>query len=165
VAVEAFDGRGWTAPGRQADEFNDGLTLEIFATLLRAEADGLVELPGPLLDQLPRHLAECGTRQLNHPITVALFGAPFRNPLGKAVPRPQRPVRMLWHPWAIHCAARWMRRCQRTGAPHDEVVRTRRVLRHLVLTLGEAAVEEAKTGYTYVISETLIGLTAIDPPS
>ncbi len=160
-----FNGRGWATPSRQAEELNDGLTLQVFATLLRAEADGLVQLPGPLLAQVPHHLAECGTRPLDYQITVALFGGqPFRNHLGKTVPRPQRPVRLLWHPWALATAALWERRCERTGAPHDEVVRTRRVLGHLVLTLGDAAVEEAKTGYTYVVAETLLALTALDPP-
>ena len=162
--LRRFDGQGWSARGRQEEEFNDGLTLQIFATLLRAETDGVVELPGPLLDQIPRHLADCGKRPLNYQISVALFGLPFRNHLGKVVPRPQRPVRMLWYPWALSCAASWLRRCERMGAAHDEIVRGRRVLGHLVLALGDAAAEEAKTGYTYVIAETLMGLNALEPP-
>ena len=48
--------------------------------------------------------------------------------------------------------------------PHDEIVRTRRVLGHLLLDLGPAAVEEGKEGYTYVTAETLIGLTAVETP-
>jgi hypothetical protein len=162
--LRRFDGQGWSARSRQEEEFNDGLTLQIFASLLRAEAAGLVELPGPLLERIPQHLADCGSRPLNYQISVALFGVPFRNHLGKMVPRPQRPVRMLWYPWAIHCAVSWLRRCERLGAPHEEIVRVRRVLGHLLLTLGDAAVEEAKTGYSYVLAETLIGLNALDPP-
>jgi hypothetical protein len=71
---------------------------------------------------------------------------------------------MLWHPWAVDCAARWLARCERRGAPGDEIVRTRRVLGHLVLDLGEAAAADAKNGFTYVTAETLIGLEAVAGP-
>jgi hypothetical protein len=162
--VRHFYGQGWTTPGRLADDINDGLTLQIFTLLLRAEADGLLTLPADMAAQIPRHLAECGSRPLDYQITVALFSVPFRDPLGKIVPRPQRPVRMLWHPWAIGCAALWLHRCERTAAPHYEIVRTRRVLGHLVLTLGDKAIRETQTGYTYITAETLMGLAAIDGP-
>jgi hypothetical protein len=35
------------------------------------------------------------------------------------------------------------------------------VLGHLVINLGPAAVAEAKKGYTYVVAETLIGLSSV----
>jgi hypothetical protein len=71
---------------------------------------------------------------------------------------------MVWHPWAIDCAARWLARCERHGAPHDEAVRTRRVLGHLVLDLGDGAVAEAQAGFTYVSAEALIGLELVAGP-
>ena len=160
--IQHFDGRGWKTPGRQAEEFNDGLTLEMFSLLLDAEADGLTVLPDALLAELPRQLADCEHRPLDHQIDVAFFSQPFHDHLGHLIARPDRSVRMLWHPWAIKCAALWLKRCQRLGAPVDELVRTRRVLSHLVVELGDAVVAEAKTGYTYVVSETLIGLAAVE---
>ena len=159
-----FDGRGWSAPGRQEEEYNDGLTLQATAFLLRAEAEGVTDLPEALVTRVPELLEDCGTRPLTHPVSAPLYSEAFTGPLGKRVPRPNRPVRMLWHPWAVDCAARWLARGERRGAPHDEVVRTRRVLGHLVLDLGEAAVVDAKSGFTYVIAETLIGLEAVAEP-
>jgi hypothetical protein len=159
-----FDGRVWAAPARQAEEYSDGLTLQATAFLLRAEDEGAAELPPALLDRVPALLDDCGARPLAHPVSAALFSEPFTNPQGKRVPRPNRPVRLLWHPWAVDCAARWLRRCERRGAPGEEVVRARRALGHLVLTLGDAAVADARTGYTYVAAETLVGLGAVDGP-
>jgi hypothetical protein len=155
-----FDGRGWCAPGRQEEEYNDGLTLQATAFLLRAAAQGAADLPPALLARVPELLDDCGKRPLSHPVSAPLYSEPFTDPLGKRVPRPNRPVRMLWHPWAVDCAARWLARCERLGAPHDEVVRARRVLGHLVLDLGDGAVAEAHNGFTYVTAETLIGLEA-----
>jgi predicted Ser/Thr protein kinase len=159
-----FDGQGWSAPGRQEEEYSDGLTLQATAFLLWAEAAGVAELPEKLLARVPELLEDCGTRPLTHPVSVPLFSEPFTNPLGKRVPRPSRPVRLLWHPWAVDCAARWLARCERRSAPRDEIVQTRRVLGHLVLDLGGGAVADAKTGFTYVTTETLIGLEAAGGP-
>ncbi len=86
----------------------------------------------------------------------------FHDRKDQAPRRLQRMARALWHPWAIHCAACWIRRCERVGAPHDEIVRTRRVLGHLILDLGDAAVEEAKRGLQYVAAESLICLSSLE---
>jgi hypothetical protein len=80
-----FDGRGWATPSRQAEELNDGLTLQIFATLLRAEADGRVQLPGP-----------CSTRS---PATWR-SAAPGRST-----------TRSPWRCSASRSATTWARRC------------------------------------------------------
>ena len=159
-----FDGHGWSAPGRKEEEYNDELTLQEMAILLRAEADGAVDLPQPLLARVPQLLEDCGSRPLTHPVSTPLYSEPFMGPSGKRVPRSSRPVRMVWHPWAIDCAARWLARCERHGAPHDEAVRTRRVLGHLVLDLGDGAVAEAQAGFTYVSAEALIGLELVAGP-
>jgi hypothetical protein len=160
--IQHFDARGWKTPGRQAEEYNDGLTLEMFSLVLDAESDGLTVLPDAVLAELPRRLADCEQRPLDHQIDVAFFSQPFHDHLNRLIPRPDRTVRMLWHPWAIKCAALWLLRCQRLGAPIEESVRTRRVLSHLVVELGDAVVAEAKTGYTYVVAETLIGLSTLE---
>jgi class 3 adenylate cyclase len=160
--IRRFDGRGWTTPGRQAEEFNDGLTLQIFSVLLDAEADGVLTLPDALRAQIPALLSDCESRRLDHQIDVAFFTESFHNHLNKAVIHPLRTVRMQWHPWAIRCAVLWIKRCQRLGAPPEELIRTRRVLANLVVTLGDAAVNEAKTGFGYVVAETLFGLGSVD---
>ncbi len=160
--VREFDGRGWRTPGQQHDELNDGLTLQIFGALLRAEQDRLVVLTPEILEQIPLHLADCDRRPIDHPIATAMFLESFTTPQGKLIRRAQRPVRMLWYPWAIETAARWLHRCERVGAPTDEIVRTRRVLGHLVLNLSDDAVHEAESGYTYVTAETVFGFGAVN---
>ena len=163
-----FHDQGWSTPGYSVESFNDGLTLQIFTALLQAEAAGVVELPPAILGQIPRQLAVCGTQPLDHRSPTAVFNnLPFHDPKGLVVEHAQRLARTLWHPWAIHCAACWLRRCERVGAPHDEVVRTRRVLGHLILDLGGEAVKEAKEagqGLAYVAAETMICLASLDSP-
>ena len=61
-------------------DLNDGVTLEVFSALLKAEVAGVVDLPAPLLEQIPRHLAECASRPLNYPIDVAMLQVSFRAP-------------------------------------------------------------------------------------
>jgi hypothetical protein len=70
-------------------------------------------------------------------------------------------VRNLWYPWAVESAARWLAHCHRTGAPHDEIVRTRRVLGHLVITLGPQVRADATVGQTFIPAEVLLGLSAV----
>ena len=107
-----------------------------------------------------RHLADCTTRDFDHPINTTVFDI---DALGYAGERLviQRPVRFLWHPWATECAARWLVRLNRTGAPHEDIVATRRVLAHLVLTLWPQAEPELKSGYAYVLYEGVLGLTPL----
>ena len=162
--LERFDGRGWSTPSTVEDQYNDGFSLQVFCALLRAEADGRIQLPERVVEQIPLLLAECGTLAPDHKSPVALFSAPFHNHFGKLVPHPQRLMRPIWYAWAVHCSASWLRRCERLGAAHDEIVRTRRVLDHLLRGIGPAVVQEAMKGYNYVAAETLIGLSAVDPP-
>ncbi len=156
-----FTGVGWHTPGRSLSDLNDGLTLQLFALLLRAEEAKLVELPSAITAQIPHHLAECASRRFDHPILTAAFTFTAPDQQKQAIIY-QRPVRFLWHPWAVECAARWIARLQRAGAPHEEVVAMRRVLAHLVLTLGPPAMNELKTGYTYVLVEELLGLSSLN---
>lgn len=163
--LRRFERGGWWTSGRQKEEFNDGLTLHIFTTFLRADRMGALVLPEAIEERIPGHLADCLARPLDYQISVALFSEPFVNHLGKPIARPQRPVRCLWYPWAIGCAALWYDRCEKNGAPRDELVRTRRVLGHLLIDLGKPMLAEAKTGYTYVTAESLAGLRLVNPPA
>ena len=116
-------------------------------------------LPAAVTEQIPRHLDGCATRPVDHPIQTAIFEVKAIN-LVKQEVLLQRPVRFLWYPWAVECATHWLERLERQGAPHEEVVRTRRALAHLVVTIGPQAVAEMKNGYTYVVMESLRGLSA-----
>ncbi len=157
-----FDGRGWYTPGQQPRDFNDGLTLDIFSALLKAEAAGLLALPAAVAGQIGRHLDECATRPFDYPPNMARFHAGYTNPDGKLVPEVERVIRMPWHPNAVDCAARWLRRARRQGAPPEELVHARRLLGHLVLDFAREGAGQVKDGYTYVMAMTLLGLSALE---
>jgi hypothetical protein len=71
-------------------------------------------------------------------------------------------VNFLWHPWAIEAGWRWLDRANRLGgADPADVQRARRTLGHLVVDLADDAFKEATSGYTFVASETLYGLSSI----
>jgi len=158
--LSEFDGRGWRSRVRSATDVNDGLTLQLFALFLRAEQYGLDELPAGMPEAIARHVEECATRAFDHPIVTAVFDCDGFGFGGESLLL-QRPVRFLWHPWAVECAARWYARLKRTGAPHERLVAARRVLGQLVFRLGAEAVVEGKAGYTFVVMETLMGLSAV----
>ncbi len=151
---------GWMTPGRQNEEFNDGLTLQIFALLLRAEEDGLIQLPDAVVAQIPQHLANCQGRDFSFQIGIALFGTPFTSVKGQPN-HLVRPIKMLWYPWALDCATRWLERCERLKFPHEESVRARRLLGHLLFDLGDEARKDAKGGLVYIASEAILGLTSV----
>jgi hypothetical protein len=73
------------------------------------------------------------------------------------------PVTLNWYPWAVSCAARWLRRQERHGAPAAEPETTRRILGHLVLEVGRERRALWTSGATFLAAETLYGLTALPP--
>jgi len=91
----------------------------------------------------------------------------FRSHLDRAEAAPRwsvgtESVNFLWHPWSIEACVRWLDRAARVGgADPADVQRVRRALGHLVVDLGGAAFAEATSGFTFVASETLYGLSSV----
>ncbi|HEY9282281.1 MAG TPA: toll/interleukin-1 receptor domain-containing protein [Pyrinomonadaceae bacterium] len=154
---------GWYASGEGIDETADGLTLQIYAALLRAEDEAGFEIPPVILAGMTRHLARCAERPLSFPAASGEFTAQVRDPEGREF-LAREAVSFLWHPWAIEASARWLRRAERAGAPPEDRVRVRRALDHLVVTLGEEATPKAASDWTFVCAETLYCLSAVAQP-
>ena len=78
-------------------------------------------------------------------------------------------IGFLWHPWAIDCATRWLNRSAGSPLSTQERVELQRLLGHLILSLGDAAIAEATKGgpkgWTFRASETLYGLSSIPLPN
>ncbi|HEX8069273.1 MAG TPA: toll/interleukin-1 receptor domain-containing protein [Pyrinomonadaceae bacterium] len=154
---------GWHA-GESAYETFDGLTLQIYALLLRAHTEAGITLPPAVMQQMPKHLAECAARDVDFPIGRAEFsqictGADGREYTGK------EGVGFLWYPWAMDAASRWLRWAEQhkaETAPEDRV-RVRRALGHMVVDLGPEAVRHASADWTFIPAETLYGLSDITP--
>jgi len=153
---------GWHGTGEGAYETFDGLTLQIYSLLLRAQEETGVQVPPAILQNIPRHLVPMTARDFTFPIGRAEFSAVYidherREYTGK------EGVGFLWHPWAIDCAERWLRWAEQNNAAPEERVRVRRALGHMVVDLGEEAVRRATAEWTFIPAETLYGLTAVAP--
>jgi predicted Ser/Thr protein kinase len=154
---------GWRGMGGASGPTLDGLTLQIYDVLLLAEDEAGVELPEPMLRRIPRHLAECGARPFGFPDAVTTCTASFTNWDGnKRIGK--EPISFVWYPWAVSCAAHWLRRAEKRGAPTLDKVRVRRALGHLVVDLGPEAVARARKEYTFMSTELLWAFSAIPPP-
>jgi hypothetical protein len=159
--VGEFDGRGWRAPpANGSPEVVDGLTLWLFALLLRAEAEGGLELPAALASRAAGHAAECSNRPADHPNSVAVYVTPFRHG-GRLYNEEWRVIRFVWYPSAVAVAARLVSRCERRGAPRDEVAAARRVLGRLLLDTGPRVMETTLPGPVFVATDLLLALSQV----
>ena len=62
------EGSGWRAPSETGGNMVlDGLTLQAYYELLRAEREAGVTLPREILDDIPRYLAACAERPSDYP--------------------------------------------------------------------------------------------------
>jgi hypothetical protein len=125
---------GWRAGVDEERGALDGLTLQIFSELLRAEEVCGMAVSPAILKAIPQHINRLFGRPANYPVAVAQYTRTFTNFDGTYVTRLQ-PVRFTWLPWAIECTVRWLRRLERTGGSSEERVQAERVLGYLVVDL------------------------------
>jgi hypothetical protein len=154
---------GWQAGSESLSSTCDGLTLQIFGRLLDAEAEAGLKIPVSISKEIPRHLARCDGRSLNFPCSGGEFSAFITNHVGQTYVAKES-VNFLWHPWAIDCAVRWLKRAETHNAPPEERVAVQRTLGHLVINLGDEAARVATNGWTFIAAESLYGLSAVPPP-
>jgi len=159
---------GWRRTSEASDKISAGLTLQILATLLRAEAEAgsalpALALPENVLAAIPDLLVERAAARAHDDYDMGEYIVPFTALDGK-VTSGKEGINFLSHPWAIECASRWLARASRRGADSADVVRVRRALGHLVVELGPEALSKAVGGYIFVASETLIGLSSVPTP-
>jgi hypothetical protein len=151
---------GWHAASETGFETIDGITLQIYTELLRAEAEAGISLPARMTDQMPDYLAKCGERNLSFPNDSGEFAASFTDHRGQKY-MAREALGFLWYPWAISAAQLWLLRAEKHGAPMEDQVRVRRALGQLVIGLGPEAVQKYKSEWTFQAAETLFGLSSI----
>jgi len=165
--IDHFDGTrvppGWRGSPEDTGPVNDGLTIQTYGQLLRAEQEAGVRLPPDLLEAVAAYQSRLGERTMDYPTMSATYLRLYRLPDGAVIPGLDS-LYLIWYPWAVDGTLRWLRRLETHGAPRDEIVRARRVLGHLVVNLGPEAVRRATGAYTFTVPETLYGLAGVPPP-
>jgi hypothetical protein len=153
---------GWHGTGEGAYETFDGLTIQIYALLLRAQEETGFQVPPAILQNIPRHLGRMTERDFSFPIGRAEFSAACVDHEGREYTGKEG-VGFLWHPWAIEGAERWLRWAEQNAVAPEERVRIRRALGYMVVDLGEEAMRRATADWTFIPAETLHGLNAVKP--
>lgn len=154
---------GWRHAASETSENTvDGLTLQIFGELLRAEAEAGFVIPPKILEQMPDYLTKCGERTLSFPNDSGEFASRFTDHLGTQYVA-REALGFMWYPWSIMAGQLWLLRAERSGEPMENQVRVRRAVGRLVLNHGEEAIQKYKSEWTFQAAETLYGLSAIPP--
>ena len=98
------DPPGWRSAGYGTDRTQDGLTLQIYALLLRAEGEAGFQVPDRILKDIPAHLTLCSQRSLDFADDVGRFSIAFMNHKGQERIGKES-ITFLWYPWAVECSA------------------------------------------------------------
>ena len=131
---------GWRVHLNEGGNINngpvsDGLTLQIYSELLRAEEAANVAIPDQILAAIPRHLNLVLSWRSAYPLSNGTVWQDFTNYDGEPMTQTVT-ENYLWYPWAIECAVQWLRRLQRAGGSAEAVLQARRVLGYLLVDLG-----------------------------
>jgi hypothetical protein len=153
---------GWRRTAGRGDPISEGLTFQIYAELLRAEAEAGIALPQPILDEIPVHLARLHGRTKDAVYDMGEYSVKFTN--HEQPPREaggNEGINFLWHPWAIETAIRWLHRSVQHPVPNEQIVQVRRALGWLVVDMSDDKRKAATEGMSFVAGETLYGLSTI----
>ncbi len=166
--VDHFDPKGeppgWRGISEDTLEIYDGLTIQIFAELLQTrQALPDFSIPPTMLQEIEKQLALFARRDLSFPVNGGEFLAQYTRFDGKEGSG-RRLIKYLWYPWVIDCSVRWLQLAEREHLPKEQRVQVQRTLGHLVVDLGDEALNRAQKDYTFFASEDLYGLTAITSP-
>lgn len=161
--VSDTDPPGWRGAPDDKGPVSDGLTLQIYSELLRAEEEVGIALPPQVLAAIGRHIETLGKRTVDYPITNKTFVRPYLTPEKQPVAGLESTY-FIWHAWGVETAVRWLRRQQKHGAPHEDQVITRRTLGHLVIDIGDEQIQRLLTGVPFPLAETVYALSNVAPP-
>jgi MTH538 TIR-like domain (DUF1863) len=167
--VDRFDPNGnppgWRGIHEDTRDIYTGLTIQIFDELLQTQrVFPDFKLPPGMAEEIPRQLIEFSQRDLKFPVNGGEFTALYKGADGRELVS-KRLIKYLWYPWVIDCAMTWLEQAEKEGRPKEQRVQVRRALGHLVIDLGDEALQRAQRDYTFFASEDLYGLTAIAPPA
>ena len=160
---ERSNPRGWRGAPTDTGAPVDGLTLQAYAELLRAEAEAGIQLPDGIVDAIAVQVPALVERPADYPIVNKTYFRPYRRADGLVMDG-QESIYYGWHPWAIETSSWWIRRLERSGAPREDLVAARRALGYLIVDLGDEIVDGILDGVAYPIAETAYALAIVESP-
>lgn len=150
--------KGWRET--RGDGISEGLTFQVFATLLRYATTFEVAPPFRNLvrSYVPEALMATRGWSSGHTDGISYLYAHSRLP---GSPRMEffRATSLLWYPWAIDCAAAWLQYAGRDGENSESA---HGALSHLVVTLQPEMRHLLDGSPTYRIAEALYALSAVE---
>lgn len=156
---------GWSiSPTDPSRGILEGLTLQIYSELLRAEDEAGIAIPPPILKGMSQHLKSLAQRPFNdsNSMTTERWSRAFTNHDGRFMNENEQ-TSFPWHPWAIEFAVRWRFRVEKHHPLMAERVGVQRTIGHLVVDLEKEAITGALKRM-FMASETLYALGIIPPP-
>ena len=153
---------GWTGTGENKYEVFDGLTLQIYAVLLRARAEAGLEIRPEIMKAMEPHLVGCVERSAAFPVASGEFESNLTW-FGRETVRKEA-YRFLWFPWALQAMDGWLDYAETHPQPKEQVVRIRRARAHLVVDVGPTIVAPMESDWLFIAAETLYGLSSVPDP-
>ncbi|HEX8898030.1 MAG TPA: hypothetical protein VF751_04990, partial [Chthoniobacterales bacterium] len=156
---------GWRGAVDDEAPVSDGLTLQIYSELLRAEDECGVKIPAPILAAIPRHLQRLIGRSLDSAPSVGRFSRAFVNHEGQAFDvNPS--VNYLWHPWAVDAVRHWLKRLDSHPVSPEHRTQMRRTLAYLVVNVaGEIKAKiDTRSFPAFMAGETMYTYSRIPLP-
>lgn len=159
----AGDVPGWRGAVDDEAPVSDGLTLQIYSELLRAEDQCGLVIPRPLLTAIPRHLQRLDGRSFDSPPSVGRFIRAFVNHEGQSL-KENPSVNYVWHPWGVDAVRRWLKRLDAHPISPEHRTQMRRVFAYLVVDLASQikAKIDTRSFPPFMAGETMYVYSRID---
>jgi hypothetical protein len=154
---------GWRRTHELSVPISEGLTMQIYSELLRAESEAGIALPPAMVRNITGHLSRLIERTSESPYDAGEFMGQCTDQTG-AKRDVSESINFVWHSWAVDAAVRWLARAARSPVPREEIVSVRRALSHLVVTMSAEKTKESVEGMSFLGGEALIGLSAVPEP-
>ena len=148
---------GWRGTGENRYEVFDGLTLQVYATLLRAHNEAGIAMPPHIMKAMEHHLIQCAFRPASFPVASGEFESELMIN-GNSVLRKEA-YRFLWYPWTLMAIEQWLIWEKSTPQPAETLVRIRRTRAHLIQDIGDDVVNTIHDNWLFIAAETLYGLS------
>jgi hypothetical protein len=118
---------GWAGNRTNKGTPLEGLTLQVYSTLMRARTEASILIPDSYFDEVFSYLARMNNRPFSPDHISIVFTLPFVPHTGRREDS-YYPNRFLWYPWAITCATQWLTHACNAGVDREQVTQVRRVL-------------------------------------